>query len=177
MSDIENYLEKKSIIYLERFSSSSNNLRSILITSAKKYTKEYSLDSDILDTIDRIIEKLKMKKVLDDYEYSISKSKKYMRQGWGERKIHSYLLSKRVAKDIILKCFNEINEEFGSIDKLAAFKFVKKKKMGPFRLNREITPENKKKEYALMARSGFSLEVARTILELNDINNLEEKLL
>ena len=177
MSDIENYLEKKSIIYLERFSSSSNNLRFILINSAKKYTKEYSLNPDILGTIDRIIEKLKMKKVLDDYEYSISKSKKYIRQGWSKKKIYHYLLSKKVAKDIILKCFNEIREEFGSIDKLAALKLAKKRKIGPFRLNREITPENKKKEYALMARSGFSLDIARNILELKDFNNLEKKLL
>ena len=75
------------------------------------------------------------------------------------------------------KCFNEIREEFGSIDKLAALKLAKKRKIGPFRLNQKITPENKKKEYALMARSGFSLDIARNILELKDFNNLEKKLL
>ena len=81
----ENYkkIESKAFWYLERYASSSKNLRDYL----RKKVRDTELNQDSEVIINQIITNLEKQNILNDALFSESKSRAFINKGWSLSKI------------------------------------------------------------------------------------------
>ena len=134
----------------------------------KKYLKS-SIPSvkkkDITDLIDLVISDLEKTKLISDKFYSKSKAKNLIQRGNSINKIRNYLISKGIKDKFIKDVINEIKENNEDQDFFSAIRICKKKRIGPSR-DQDNRSLFYKKDISILARSGFSYEVSKKVLEI-----------
>ena len=124
-----------------------------------KSKKEVSL------IIDKIVLNLEKNKILNEELYSDSKARMFLRRGYSLNKINQSLRHKGVEAKYIKKTIDKIKENEIEPDFVSALKLCKRRRIGPIRpqANRELFY---KKDMGILARSGFSFELSKKILNL-----------
>ena len=93
-------IESKALWYLQRYASSSENLRKYL----KRKVQNSYLNTNSDHIINSIIDSLEKQKILDDKLFSESKIRNYLNKGWSLRKIEFKLKELDVKDNIIVDC-------------------------------------------------------------------------
>ena len=158
------YLERSALYYLERYASSSGNLRRRLLLKAMRSAEAHGTDLDeTVRWIDTLIAKLIRIGVLDDAKFAAMKVTSLHRQGKPQRVIAQTLSAKGVERPHIDHAIEQFESERPDSDLAAAITYARKRKFGPWR-KEASTPERAQKELASLARRGFALEIARQVL-------------
>lgn len=163
--------------YLERYASSSENLRRVL----ERRVYKASLHHDDLNTdtaagwIDDLIKRYQDAGLLNDLTYAESRARSLMARGTAARVIRMKLMEKGVDGDTIDQALEALTEEAPDPELHAAIKLARRRRLGPYAdpVKRE---EKKDRDLAAMARSGFSYDMARRIIECDDKDELEDLL-
>ena len=115
--------------------------------------------------IDSVISSLIDQKFLSDKYYSDTKSKALLRKGYSLNKIRYSLIKKGIDEKYIKASISKIKENESDPDFFSAIKICKKRRIGP---NREESnrPLFYKKDISILARSGFSYEISKKVLEI-----------
>ena len=115
--------------------------------------------------IDSIIASLVDQKLLSDKYYSDAKSKAFLRRGYSINKIRYNLIKKGIDEKYIKASISKIKENESEPDFFSAIKICKKRRIGP---NREENNRSLfyKKDISILARSGFSYEISKKVLEI-----------
>jgi len=166
--DLETTIEEIrnfSYSYLERYSPSKQQLRTYLFKKLVKLNQKISNKKEIFDLIDTVISALLDKNFLSDKHYSDSKSKSYLKRGYSLNKIRYNLIKKGIDEKYIKESISKIKENESDPDFFSAIKLCKKRRIGPNREegNRSIFY---KKDISILARSGFSYEISKKVLEI-----------
>tara|TARA_Y100000590_G_scaffold459418_1_gene616391 strand:+ start:39 stop:599 length:561 start_codon:yes stop_codon:yes gene_type:complete len=151
--------------YLEKYSSSKQQLRTYLFKKYIKTKQKTSSKKEIFDLIDTVISSLIEQKLLSDKYYSDAKSKAFLRRGYSLNKIRYNLIKKGIDEKYIKASISKIKEEESDPDFFSAIKLCKRRRIGPNRTegNRHLFY---KKDISILARSGFSYELSKRILEI-----------
>ena len=151
--------------YLEKYSPSKQQLKTYLIKKLVKINQKKSSKRDAFDLIDTVISSLIDQKFLNDKYYSDTKSKALLRKGYSLNKIRYSLIKKGVDEKYIRASISKIKENESEPDFFSAIKICKKRRIGP---NREESnrPLFYKKDISILARSGFSYEISKKVLEI-----------
>ena len=96
-------IRKFSFSYLEKYSSSRQQLRTYLLKKFFKSSNSYVTKSELLTLIDLVISNLEKNKFISDKFYSESKTKKFLKKGYSLNKIRNYLINKGINENIIGK--------------------------------------------------------------------------
>ena len=162
------YLHNAGLYYLQRFSSSSENFKKIMIRKVRKSCAHHK-DQDYEECctmVDALVEKFIALDLLNDDLYTASKINTLRRQGKSERAILSNLRSKGLSAKQIQKHLERHNLEMADNSKdaeqMAALIFARKKRLGPFQGQKETPHE---KALASLARAGFSYDIAQKTLK------------
>ena len=159
-------IRKFSFSYLEKYSSSKQQLRTYLLKKYFKSPGSFSTKSELLNLIDFVLLDLEKEKFISDEFYSDSKSRSFVKRGYSLRKIRNYLMKKGIDKNYIDKSISKITLDNLDQDFFSAIKLCKKKRIGP---NRE--EDNRvlfyKKDISILARSGFDYETSKKIMDLS----------
>ena len=99
-------IESKALWYLQRYASSSENLRKYL----KRKVQNSYLNTNSDHIINSIIDSLEKQKILDDKLFSESKIRNYLNKGWSLRKIEFKLKELDVKDNIIVDCLKEAQD-------------------------------------------------------------------
>ena len=152
-------------LYLEKYSPSKQQLRTYLFKKLIKKKLKISSKKEIFNLIDTIISSLTEQKLLSDKYYSDSKSKALLRRGYSLNKIRYSLIKKGIDEKYIKASISKIKEKESDPDFFSAIKLCKKRRIGPIREenNRSLFY---KKDIAILARSGFSYELSKKILDI-----------
>jgi len=151
--------------YIEKYSPSKQQLRTYLFKKLIKNKLKTSSKKEIFDLIDSVIGTLVEQKFLSDKYYSEAKSKAFYRRGYSLNKIRYNLIKKGIDEKYIKESISKIKEEESDPDFFSAIKMCKRRRIGPVR------PESNrtlfyKKDISILARSGFSYEVSKKVLEI-----------
>ena len=151
--------------YLGKYSPSKQQLRTYLFKKLIKKKQKISNKRETFNLIDTIILSLEDQKLLSDKYYSDAKSKSFLRRGYSLNKIRFNLIKKGIDEKYIKASISKIKEEESDPDFFSAIKICKRRRIGPVReeANRTIYY---KKDISILARSGFSYEISKKILEL-----------
>ena len=97
--------------------------------------------------------------------YSDSKARMMLRRGYSVNKINQSLKNKGIKYEYIKKSLDKIKSNNIEPDFVSALKLCKRRRVGPMRpaANRELFY---KKDMGILARAGFSYDMSKRILEL-----------
>jgi len=168
----ESYLHNSGLYYLERYSSSVENFRSVMMRKIQRSCREHTDQKigECKNQLNDLIEKFIRVGLLDDGTYTRSIINAKRRQGKSVRAIQTYLRSKGVSSDIIEQMLadysDDHNKTAAEIEFESALIFARKKRLGPYRTSEDFDSQ---KELARLARAGYSYDTARRVLE-NDLS-------
>lgn len=165
------YLHNSGLYYLERFASSSENFRAVMMRKVKKscmYHKEQSYE-ECEAMVAELVDKFRSSGLLDDQLYTRGVVTSLRRSGKSRRAIMMKLKSKGLDSDLINQTLSAHDEDIAGSDARAEFTaaltHARKKRLGPFmRPDRDIPHE---KALASMARAGFNYDMCKKVLEMS----------
>ena len=151
--------------YLEKYSPSKQQLKTHLVKKLIKKKYRISSKKEIFNLIDSVIATLVDQKLLSDRYYSDAKSKAFLRRGYSLNKIRYNLIKKGIDQKYIKASISKIKENESDPDFFSAIKICKRRRIGPIReeSNRSLFY---KKDISILARSGFSYEISKKILNM-----------
>ena len=161
IDDIRNF----AYSYVEKYNPSKQQLKIYLFKKLIKINQKKSSKREVFNLIDSVISSLIDQKFLSDRYYSDTKSKALLRKGYSLNKIRYSLIKKGIDEKYIKASISKIKEKESEPDFFSAIKICKKRRIGP---NREESnrPLFYKKDISILARSGFSYEISKKILEI-----------
>ena len=161
IDDIRNF----AYLYLEKYSPSKQQLKTYLFKKLIKKGQKSSSKKEIFNLIDSVISSLVDQKLLSDKYYSDSKSKAFLRRGYSLNKIRYSLIKKGIDEKDVKASISKIKENESDPDFFSAIKICKRRRIGPCReeSNRSLFY---KKDISILARSGFSYEISKKVLEI-----------
>ena len=161
IDEIRNY----AYSYLEKYSSSKQQLRTYLFKKLIKKNQKISNKKESFNLIDTVISSLADQKLLSDKIYSDAKSRVFLRRGYSLNKIRYNLIKKGIDEKYIRASISKIKENESDPDFFSAIKMCKRRRIGP---NREESnrPLFYKKDISILARSGFSYEISKRVLDI-----------
>ena len=151
--------------YLEKYSPSKQQLRTYLFKKLVKKNQKVSSKREIFNLVDTVISSLIDQKLLSDKYYSDAKSKAFLKRGYSLNKIRYNLIRKGIDQKHIKASISKIKENESEPDFFSAIKTCKRRRIGPHREenNRSLFY---KKDISILARSGFSYEISKKVLEI-----------
>ncbi|HJT06410.1 MAG TPA: RecX family transcriptional regulator [Stellaceae bacterium] len=167
------HLENAALHYLERFSSSSANLRRVLLRKVARSARAHGTDpTEGAGLVEAIIARYLQSGLLDDAAYAAQKAASLRRRGTSLYGIRGKLALKGVEAELIGATLERLDEDEGSGDLAAACALARRRRLGPYRPP-GARAEHRRKDLAAFARAGFSLDVARRVLAAADIAAVE----
>ena len=151
--------------YLEKYSSSKQQLKAYLYKKLIKINQRKSSKKEIFNLIDSVIISLENQKLLSDRYYSNAKSKALLKKGYSLNKIRYNLIKRGIEEKYIKDSISKIKENESNPDFFSAIKMCKRRRIGPCR-EESNRPLFYKKDIAILARSGFSYELSKKVLEV-----------
>ena len=161
IDEIRNY----AYSYLDKYSPSKQQLRTYLFKKLIKKKQKIFIKKEVFNLIDSVIEALVDQKFLNDKYYSDAKSKAFLRKGYSLNKIRYNLIKKGIDQKYIKESISKIKENESNPDFFSAIKMCKRRRIGPIREDGN-RPLFYKKDISILARSGFSYEISKKILEM-----------
>ena len=152
-------------LYLEKYSPSKQQLRIYLFKKLVKKNINISNKKEIFNLIDVVISSLVDQKLLSDKYYSDAKSKAFLRKGYSLNKIRYNLIKKGIEEKYIRASISKIKENEADPDFFSAIKICKRRRIGPSR-EQSNRPLFYKKDISILARSGFTYDISKKVLEL-----------
>ena len=151
--------------YIEKYSPSKQQLKTYLLKKLIKKEQKKLIKREIFNLIDSVIVTLVEQKFLSDKYYSDAKSKAFYRKGYSLNKIRYNLIKKGIDQKYIKDSISKIKENESVPDFFSAIKVCKRRRIGP---NREESNRSLyyKKDISILARSGFSYETSKKVLEI-----------
>ena len=167
------YLENAALYYLERFSSSSGNLRRVLMRKVARSVRAHGTDpAEGAGLVEAIITRYLQSGLLDDAAYAAQKAASLRRRGTSRYGIRGKLAVKGVDAALIGTTLERLDDEQGAGDLSAACALIRRRRLGPYR-PKEAQAAHQRKDLATLARAGFSLDVARRVLAAADADAVE----
>jgi len=166
--DLTTNLRDLAYSYLERYSPSKQQLKVHLLKKYLTKIKGTKSKKEVSNIIDEIILGLEKNKILNDELYSDSKARMFLRRGYSLNKINQSLRNKGIETKYIKQSIDKIKEDEMEPDFVSALKLCKRRRIGPLRpdANRELFY---KKDMGILARSGFSYELSKRVLDLDTV--------
>ena len=151
--------------YLDKYSPSKQQLRTYLFKKLIKSKQKISSKKEIFNLIEAVINSLIEQKFISDKYYSAAKSRAFLKKGYSLNKIRYNLIKKGIDEKYIKASISKIKEKESDPDFFSAIKMCKRRRIGPVReeSNRALFY---KKDISILARSGFTYELSKKILEI-----------
>ena len=162
-------LQNIALYYLERFDTSSANLRKVLEQRLMKYsysTPEFNLD-EAKNWIEEIIAYCERYGYINDQRFAERKIDDYLLAGKPARYIVQKMQQKGIDEDAVSKILQNRNVNENEM----ALNFAAKKKIGPFRPDEESRKQNRQKDLVTIIRAGFAYDVAKEIIFAENIDD------
>ena len=170
----EERLKRSAVHYLERYASSSANLRRVLERKVLKACQSHERDpADFADMIDAVVEKCVGTGLVNDQAYAETKTASLRRRGGSKRKIEAQLAAKGVDRQTI----EDVVQDDPEAELEAAFRFARRRRLGPYRSRTGTSRDpqlQRDKDLAAMCRAGFSFDHARQVIDTEINQDLDD---
>ena len=172
----ETSLTNAALFYLQRFASSSENLRRMLLRRVARSARHHGTDpAEGAALVDAIVARFEQNGLLDDQTYAEARARSLHRRGASTRMIRAGLRQKGVADDAIDRALAALAEDTEDPELAAAVALARRRRLGPHRpaAQRE---SHRERDLATLARAGFSYDIARRVIEAETVADLDAML-
>lgn len=166
-------LENAAHYHLQRFASSSENLRRVLGRRVERSARAHDTDpAEGLAAIDEIIARFERAGLLNDAVYAAARAASLNRRGVSARAIHAKLREKGLAAEVIEAAIEALAKNHAEPEFAAAAAYARRRRLGPYRPP-EARAERRERDLGAMARSGFGYDLSLRVIDAEDIDALE----
>ncbi len=159
----EQRLYNSALYYLERYDASLDKVRRVLYRKAQRAQQTgVEIPSELPTWIEHILERLQQQGFVSDTRYAENQIRILTQAGKSERFIRGKLRQAGISDETV----STLLQSAEGTELSRACLFVRKKKLGPWRAPTERS-DKQKKDLAVLARAGFSYDVARQALNLS----------
>ncbi len=170
----ESGLRNAALHYLQRFSSSQENLKRVLMRRVLRAAQVHETDMDQASQwVDTLVDSLAQSGLVDDRLYAEGRTRALFRRGVPPNAIAQRLRQKGIEQDLIDSVLSGLYAETANPTLLAAIKLAKRRRLGPFR-SPDKRAERQDKDLAAIARAGFDYETARKVVFADSIRALDD---
>ncbi|HSI00978.1 MAG TPA: RecX family transcriptional regulator [Reyranella sp.] len=170
-------LHNAAAFYLERYPSTAENLRRVLL---RRVRKAEMADAPVIDnvqqTIDAIVAKFVFAGAVDDQAFAQTKARALHRRGSSSRLTRQKLKLAGIDGDTLDKAMAGLDQELDTDPRQrewqAAVALARRRRLGPFRPKDRT--EHRNRDLAAMARGGFEYQLARKVIDAVDADALDE---
>lgn len=154
------WLMRAAVYYLERYASSSENLRRVLRRKVERRARALGEDAGQHEPlIDATLVRLAELGLLDDQAFASARLSSLRRRGTSRRMAAAKLKEKGVSREIVAATLEA--DETGEAEAAAAY--ARRRRFGPHRSPGRT--DRRDKEVAAMVRAGFSLRLAAAAVD------------
>lgn len=160
-------LYQAALHYLARYAATEAGLRRVLIKRIDRWTRAQTdpdaatlIASAALDSVDEIVARLVKTGAVSDTVFAENRARTLVRGGQSTRAIQARLVAKGVAPDTA-RAVSDVDPD---TELAAALVLMRKRRIGPYRATKDADPVVRLKELALLARAGFSRDIAQQAL-------------
>ena len=169
----EKRLEKLALLHIDRYATSIENLRNVLMRRVEKSARNQNIEKkDAEKWINEIITKLVNLRLLDDQAYAENRVRSLHRSGASQKKIMSILSNKGVSKVDTASAISLLENEYCNRELMAANNYARRRRLGPYKLA-ENRKEKRDRDLASLARAGFKYNDAKSIIDALSVELLE----
>lgn len=169
------YLRNAALFYLDRYASSTANLRRILMAKVERSVRAHDTDrAEGVADVEALLADFARDGVLDDARYAEGRALALFRRGASARAIRARLAAKGVARDHIDHAIATLSDEMDEPDMIAALTFARRRRLGPYR-PQSARADRRTRDLASLGRQGFAYDVARRIIDAADVAALEDE--
>lgn len=148
-------LERLALHYVGRYATTRSKLKLYL---ARK-VKERGWSGTSQPDLGQLVERLSGLGYVDDGAFAAARASSLQRRGYGERRVKQSLRAAGIQDEDLAALGEQVEE--GALE--AAFRFARRKRIGPF-ATREPSREEKQKAFAAMMRAGHAMDIVRQVL-------------
>lgn len=162
-------LKNIALYYLQRFETSTENLRQVLQRRLWKYACQ-NPDFDVEEAkgwIEEILLEMQNFHYVDDKRFAELKVKDYMAAGKSLRYISQKLKAKGIDDDLVAS----LAEAQDYDPQTAAMKLAKKKHLGPYRQSEEERQACRQKDMRALVGAGFDYETVMWVLDAESVSS------
>lgn len=165
-------LGRAALHYLERYASSAENLRRVLMRRVHRSAAVHGTDPEEGRTaVDEIISRYRDAGLLDDAAYADMRARTLHRRGASRRLIGARLAEKGVGRDDIGRALEALDADSPAAELEAACNYARRRRLGPWR--RADRPTYRERDLAALGRQGFSMDIALRVVDAADAETLE----
>jgi regulatory protein len=157
-------LERWALGYLERYASSAENLRRVLLRRARRHGADAERLRAAAALIETLLARYGAAGLLDDAAYAAGRAESLSRRGHSRRAIGARLAQKGVAGEVAAAALAALAGSAADPDLAAACAFARRRRLGPYRRG----PADPARERAAFARAGFDRRIAEAVLACAD---------
>lgn len=166
------YLENAALHYLERFASSSANLRRVLLRKVDRSLAHWGGErAEAVAAVEAVLARLAGLGYLDDAGYARQKAAGLHRRGASRRAVRATLAAKGVESELAESTLAELAG--ASTELQAAVNLARRRRLGPFRAE-AAREAMRAKDLAALARAGFDYDTARRVVVAATPEDLED---
>ena len=147
----------RAVRYLERYSSSTENLRRVLQRGLKtRQIRFHDVPPEAPHWVNEAVDKCVRMNLVNDATYTEGRVNSLRRQGRSAHYILRHLTQKGVDKKVIVQFLSRDEDD----ELAAAKKFAAKKRLGG-----KTDPDGQRKDLMKMLRAGFAMNIAKRALK------------
>ncbi len=157
----EDRLIRSAIHYLDRYASSTENLRRVLSRKVMKAARAHDRDpAEFQALIERVVEKCRETGLVNDQAYAETKAASLARKGRSRRGIEAWLIAKGIDRSTAETALGDRGHE----DLEAARTYARRRRLGPWRAD-SIRADKRQNDLAALCRAGFSFQIAQQVID------------
>ena len=154
------YLQRAAMHYLERYSAPAAQLRRVLARKIALSCCHHGEDPAAhAAALDDVVSRCISSGLVDDQRFAEARAATLRRRGRSARAVAATLSAKGVGRELAARASSVGDEE----ELTAARKAARRKRLGPW--SRGDRAASRQKDLAAMARAGFSITVARAVID------------
>ena len=171
-------IERIATHYLNRFDATRERLKTVLVRRCAKLTRELEPEArpdeaDVLRWIEELLDRSERSSMICDTRFAGNLARSLRERGMGRRAIEQKLRLKGVPKALIPGALEQVDGESEDPELEAARRWVRRRRLGLFR-PAEQRQERRQRDFAALARAGFSYGVAAQALTTPEEDFQEE---
>ncbi|WP_102958681.1 regulatory protein RecX [Mangrovicella endophytica] len=156
------WLFRAGMHYLERYASSTENLRSVLRRKLMRRCLARGEDAEAFaPLVEEAMGRFADLKLIDDRAYAEARAASLRRRGTSHRQASAKLLAKGVEPDLVAAAL----AVEGGDERASAWRYAERRRLGPFRLRDRA--ERRDRDVAAMIRAGFAFADAAAVIDGN----------
>ncbi|WP_339856435.1 RecX family transcriptional regulator [uncultured Nisaea sp.] len=169
----ESYLRNVALWYMERYASSSANLKAVLMRRVRLSSAYHGSDpAEGAGMVEAVVQRYTEAGILNDRLFAETRVRSLVSRGTSTKMIRRKLMEKGVSSDDIDAALDEVlDQENGELT--SAARYARRRRIGPYRLP-EKREDNRDRDMAALARQGFGFGIAAKVVDAESPEALED---